>query len=142
MLLNETTDGSELANTGQYGEIVLDDERERFVSLIGFWSPRDYELQWRIGIRRLVREGQNSCLITSLHDPTEVDVINWWLLYPDGDVVHIQEALLLLAEHKINFSTSDPYASIPPRMTVDEDGNQISEWTLRMSDFELFLTRQ
>jgi hypothetical protein len=137
--LAETVEGSELGNTGQYGEIVLGDEREMFLSLIGYWSPRDYEEQWRNGILRVVRERQESCLITSLHDPREADVLMWWLLYPDGDTVRIQNALLLLDQHRQEFSTHHPYASIPPRRIVTDDGQPISEWVLPITDLRDFL---
>jgi CdiI N-terminal domain len=140
-LFSDMVDGSELGNTGQHGHIVIGDETEDFVSLIGFWSPADYRAHWRQAIDRLVNQKSDSCLITSIHDPREVTVISWWLLYPvDGDVA-LQQALLLLAESKDPFSTADPFASIPRRRIINEDGKRISEWRLPMSDFAEFLRR-
>jgi hypothetical protein len=74
--LPHEVEGSELGNTGRFGEIVLGDYRELFISLIGFWSPRDYEDQWREGIRRVVQR-ERSCLVTSLDDPAKSEVITW-----------------------------------------------------------------
>lgn len=136
---DETTIGSELGNTGQYGEIVLGDESEGFLSLVGFWSPRDYQQQWKAGVRRLVDERKSSCLITSLHDPQQAEILTWWLLYPVNDEVHVQNALLLLRETRPGFSTKDPYNSIPVRRELSEDGSQISEWVLPIQDFVEFL---
>jgi hypothetical protein len=135
----ETADGSELGNTGQYGEIVLGNEKEGFLSLVGYWSPRDYQQQWEAGVRRLVDERKNSCLITSLHDPQQADVLTWWLLYPVDDKVHVQNALLMLNEHREDFSTRNPYKTIPSRRQLTDDGALISEWILPFQDFVEFL---
>lgn len=77
--LREKVGGSEVGNIGQYGRIMLGDEAEDFVSLIGFWSPLDYSRQWIRAVQRLVNDQRDSCLITSLHDPNEADVATWWL---------------------------------------------------------------
>jgi hypothetical protein len=139
--LGERTDHSEVGNAGYLGEIVLGSERETFLSLIGFWSPHDYQRQWIRGIRRLIQEGTASCLITSLHDPLEADVISWWLLYPVGSDVYLQEALLLLGSCRDRFSTRDPYAVVPPRRKEAADGDEVSEWLVPREDFVLYLRR-
>jgi hypothetical protein len=131
--LPEVVEGSEVGNTGRLGEIVLGDYRELFISLIGFWSPRDYEDQWREGIKRVVQR-EKSCLVTSVDDPAESEVITWWRLYPVGRTVYVRNSLLLLEDLPDAFSTRDPYASILDRHTVD-DGHQISEWEVGLDDF-------
>ena len=108
------------------GKLCSGDHRETFISLIGFWSPRDYEEQWTEGIARVVNGGVDSCLINSLHDPAAVEIIRWWLLYPVARTVHVQTGFLILAQQNQQFSTRDPYASIPPRVTIDE-GQEVSE---------------
>jgi hypothetical protein len=135
----ETTENSELGNAGYYGEVLLGDEREAFVSLIGFWSPRDYLQQWEEGIRRLVNQNKTSCLITSLHDPKEADILTWWLLYPLDHNVHVQNALLVLSEQRAKFATNSPYDAIPPRRQFTDEGDQISEWIVPLQDFAQFL---
>lgn len=139
--LDEQEPGSTLGNTGQYGRITLDEFEEDFIALIGYWSPRDYVLQWRRAITRLVEERRPSCLITSLHDPGVADVLSWWLLYPSADQVSIQEARLQLRQLARPFESRDPYASIPPRITVSEEGDAVSEWTLPLTDFRDFLAQ-
>jgi CdiI N-terminal domain len=136
--LGELVEGSELGNSGLRGEIELGSHREEFIALIGFWSPLDYEHQWRAGVRRLVESRESSCLITSLHDPAEADVITWWLLYPMESRVFIQNALLLPRELTTPFSTRNPYLAIPPRRTITEEGHIISEWELPLFEFDTY----
>lgn len=132
-------EGSQLGNAALTGRIILGEYEEDFVSLIGFWSPRDYECQWRTAIERMVRMGCDSCLITSIHDPTESDIGRWWLLYPDRGIVHVQEALLLFNQLSGQLSVDDPYGAILPRRTYNEEGMPISEWDLPLQDFVEFL---
>jgi CdiI N-terminal domain len=137
--LPEVLPGSTVGDTGLIGEILLGEELEGFQSFIGFWSPLDYKLQWLQGVRRLVRERLNSCLIASVDDPAFGEVVFWWLLYPDGDVAHVREGLLLPEDQAGRFSTSDPYSCIPPRGDSEHDGVVISEWDVPISDFAHFL---
>jgi len=137
-LLPETVDDSEVGNAGQYGEIELDDYRETFIAIIGFWSPHDYQNQWREAITRLVERRERSCLITSLHDPAVSEMLWWWLLYIEDDQVAVQNAILLFSELPKPFSTGDPYASIPAHRTMNEEGLEIVEWRLPLMHFEEF----
>jgi hypothetical protein len=140
--LPEWTPDSETGNAGRHGRITLDEFAETFISLIGHWSPSDYEAQWRLGVKRLVEERRESCLITSLHDPAATEMLMWWLLYPKGECVIVQQSLLLFEGLKRAFDTSDPFCSIPPRAQVTDDGEPISEWSLDIRSFEEFFRRQ
>lgn len=135
----ETTDGSEVGNAGHFGEIILGDTTELFVSLVGYWSPADYVHQWRAGIHRLVSQNLPTCLITSLHDRQEADILSWWLLYPMGSHVRVQDAVLLLDQDRSRFSTTNPYAAIPPWRQFTDDGEPISEWVVPLQDFADYL---
>lgn len=137
--LSELLPGSTLGDAALLGEINLGDEVEGFQSLIGFWSPLDYQQQWVQGVRRLVHEKRDSCLITSVDDPSFGEVVSWWLLYLDGDVAHVREALLFPENQVGRFSTSDPYSAIPPRRESPDEGMIISEWDIPVNDFALFL---
>jgi hypothetical protein len=138
-LLSEKAPESELGNAAQYGEIRLDEYRETFIAIIGFWSPLDYVASWSRSIKRLVDRGRASCLITSMHDPKVAEVLHWWLLYPVGDEVIVQNSLLLGREALSDFDTRNPYRSIPTHRAVSEEGEQISEWLVRLRDFRDFL---
>lgn len=139
--LSKDTAGAPLGTAVLMGQITLGGDIENFESVIGFWSPKDYERQWTEGVRRVVRSGKDSCLITSIHDPGLVDVLSWWLLYPEADEVHVQDALCLVRECLPRFSTVDPYRSIPERARATEDGEPVLEWTLPLEEFERFLER-
>lgn len=132
-------EGSRLGNAALPGRIILGEHEEDFVSLIGFWSPRDYERQWRSAIERLVEERCESCLVTSIHDLRASDVARWWLLYPEQRVVHVQEALLFPKQLPGHVSEKDLYQAILPRETYNEDGAPISEWDVPFDDFIAFL---
>lgn len=135
----EDVSGSTLGNAARTGEIVLGTDRESFTSLVGFWSPADYAAQWRRGLERVIQQQLPSCLITSIHDPSEADVIHWWLLYPDGEEVAVQNALLLPRTLDRPFSTVDPYASVPARRVVNDDGYAVSEWHVPVAEVRDFL---
>lgn len=141
-LTADWVEGSALGDAGLYGEIVLGEHTERFVALIRYWSPLDYQRQWRAGIQRLVREAVPSCLITALDDPDTSEILRWWLLYPLGDVVAVRESALDYKRSRTKFSTEMPYIAIPPRRLRSEDGFEISEWQLPVFEFASFLERQ
>jgi hypothetical protein len=137
----EMTDGSQLGNAAQFGEIELGEYRETFTALIGFWSPRDYEDHWRQSLRRLVDEDMPTCLITSLHDPSVAEILQWWLLYPAAGVVRAQSALLPLRHLASPFDTRNPYGAIPQYRSKSVEGYDISEWTIPTVDVRAFLRR-
>lgn len=131
--------GSQIGNGLMLGEIVLGDYREGFESFIGFWSQHDYEMQWGLGVQRAAAEGQASCLITSITDPTHAEFLRWWLIYPLGETVAIQESLLLFDQLSTPFSTADPYRSIPARVQITDEGQPVSEWELPRDALREFL---
>jgi len=137
--LPEHVPESEVGNAAQYGEIQLRDYRETFVALISFWSPLDYTQHWSRSIRRLVNLRRESCLITSLYDPRITEIMHWWLLYPVGDDVFVQNALLVEQPTLSQFDTRNPYKSIPARSQVSDEGEPVSEWLMSMKDFRDFL---
>lgn len=137
--LPEMPEGSVIGNSAPPGEIVLGDYQESFTSLIGFWSPLDYQNHWVSALHRLVDERKRSCLITSLHDLDVAEILHWWLLYPDGDDARVQNALLPLKALRPRFDSSDPYGAIAPHRTVNDDGLEISEWTVPVTAIRAFL---
>jgi hypothetical protein len=138
--LFEFLPGSTVGDAALVGEIVLGNETDGFQSLIGYWSPLDYKRQWIAGVRRLVEERRNSCLITSLDNPSYGAITWWWLLYPDGDIVHVRNALLF-PEDQEGFSTAHPYSAIPERMVTNDESEAISEWDVPFEDFAMFLNQ-
>jgi hypothetical protein len=119
------------------GEITLDDFVETFETALTFWGAERYESQWREGIDRLLQGASRSCLITSLVDSgCEVFGV-WWKLYREGNHVVVQNQLLLSSVFGKNFNPDDPYSSIPDRMFLNCDGEQISEWSVEFAKIRL-----
>jgi hypothetical protein len=136
---SEQVDGSEVGNTGRVGVISLGDESESFQSLIGYWSPLDYQRHWESAVRRVVELGMPACLVTSVHDPAQAEVVHCWYMYPTGNDVVIRNALLLRSSTTEPFDTSAPHRFVPPYSEVNEDGGEISEWRVPLSALREFL---
>jgi hypothetical protein len=108
-------------------EICIGEFRELFEVDLSYWSKAEYELQWRLGLERILEDKPRSCLITSLSTPETADFILWWPLYAlDGEVA-IQNQLLFLRELAGTFDPQDPYDWLGPRETNSPRG-AISEW--------------
>jgi hypothetical protein len=119
------------------GRLQLGEFQEDFFAPATHWSKDDYENQWRQGLTRLVERRLPSCLITAIGEPAETGVI-WWLLYPDGEMVHVQNQYLIPDVLTVPFEVDDPYRFISPRETVSTEGGPISEWHLPMSSLREF----
>lgn len=137
--IGRALDGSVIGNALMDGEIVLEKDRERFQSAIGYWSPADYVAQWHAGAARAAFEGRDSCLITSITDPSHAEYLQWWLLYPRDGRIIVQDALLLFDQLEVPFSPQTPYSSIPPHAQETEEGQPISEWIVTTQAVRDFL---
>jgi hypothetical protein len=120
------------------GQIRIGDFAELFEASLLYWSVEDYKKQWRQGLSRLLFEQKQSCLITSMYDPSDANFIFWWVLYPEGDTVYIQNHLLFLDQLDTAFSLSKLYDYIYPRETINEDGRKISEWSISTEAIRAF----
>lgn len=123
---NKTDYGPAIA----FGEITLNDFAETFETPLTFWSAERYERQWREGVERLRLGLSRSCLITSLIEPGPELFGMWWKLYHEGDQILVQNQMLLASEFG-NFNPDNPYASIPEHVSVNADGEPVSEWVVR-----------
>jgi hypothetical protein len=118
------------------GEIQIGNFRETFTIPVDYWTMQDYEKQWRAGIERIKMYDQ-SCLIFEMEDPTKAPLANTWVLYKDGDVVHIQNHLLFgkrfstMLKKKGPFTMQTCYNFIKTRNTISKStGMKISEWDI------------
>lgn len=121
------------------GVITIGTFQERFVAPITFWQVRDYQRQWSEGLRRIVSGSEKSCLITALRDPRASKMLFWWPLYREEEDVFVQNSILLFDHLERPFDVRDPYASINERITINEEGQLISEWRVSVHDIEAFL---
>jgi hypothetical protein len=51
----------------------------------------------------------------------------------------VQSSLIFLDDLPGMFDPARPWLSVPPRATVDEDGNRISEWRTDMAAIRQFM---
>lgn len=124
---------------GRSGVIHLGDYEEVFVADTSFWTVAEYEHQWKNGLDRTVNQRLASCLITSMHNPKDAEMLFWWLLFPAGERVFMQNAILRFDQLHRSFNSNDLYSYIPDRHTHNDEGHRISEWELSRNDIAGFL---
>ncbi len=113
------------------GEIVIDGFAENFEAPLHYWSRDEYECQWREGLLRIEAGSDKSCLVTSMHDPMHANFIVWWVVYREGQMLHVQNQMLFFDQLTERFDSVDPYRHIRNRITTNVDGMPISEWICR-----------
>jgi len=74
-------------------ETVLGEFKENFVASLYPWNKADYEAQWRDAINAIFK-GSKSPLAVWYVAPEFSDNLEWWPMYRDGNVVHVQNHLL------------------------------------------------
>ncbi|MFE3024139.1 hypothetical protein [Nocardia tengchongensis] len=121
------------------GLIRLGDDTEYFGAPIGYWSVDDYQAGWAAALRRTLDGETVACLPVTMSDPKTTNFVEVWALYRDGDVVHVQNQLIFLADLDHDFDPAEPWRSVDPRATVTEDGDAISEWTVQVTAIEEFV---
>ena len=122
----------------KYGRITLGAFRERVFISLDYWTVTDYRRHWHQAVKRIVKGSKFSCLITSMDDPTTAKYITWRPMYRVRDTIYVQDHMLFLDSLPIPFDVENPFKSVPPRKTVNEEGEQISEWSVPLSDVEVF----
>jgi hypothetical protein len=123
-----------------FGLITLGNFREHFTSALGYWSVDDYLQHWKQALDRIINEEPTSCLITSMLDPKTASFIFWWPMYRVEDFVFIQNQIFFLNQSQIKFGGKDPFSFVPARQVVNEDGLQVSEWSVPILDVKEFYT--
>ena len=125
-----------LDSTDAHARIVIGDFSERFSADLSYWSPRQYRQQWKRALDRALG-GKPSALITSVSNPATMNYLFWWPLYPNAGTIHVQNHVLFISEHP-EFDLSRWTEFVPLRITKNEDGDTVSEWTTSeesVSDF-------
>src|SRR5215211_3873361 len=124
------------------GVITLGKFQERFTAPLDYWTAKAYREHWKQAIARIVQDSSVSCLVTSMYDPATANYIVWWPMYRVGEMVHLQNQLLFLENLPSPFVPSDPCLFVPERVTVNEEGEKVSEWSVPVQDMEIFLREQ
>ena len=124
------------------GRIVAGGLDEGFASTLYEWSKRDYEAQWLRSLERLINGDTKVALITQYLDPAESSNLEWWALYRGkDDVVYVQNQLRFCDQLGKDFSIAEVGKFLAERITVNEDGNRISEWEVQCTKIRVFVDR-
>lgn len=111
------------------GEIRIGDFVERFPMSVFDVSPDLYIAQWKRTQARFATVPARGCFLASVLQPAAPDGrVFWWIFYRDGDAFVFQNHLLLMSAIDGAFDVEQPERWIPPRETLTEDGQRISEW--------------
>ncbi|MEU3249920.1 hypothetical protein [Streptomyces sp. NPDC006997] len=129
-----------LQEAGATGRITVGDFAESFYMDLSYWSIEEYQRSWRDSLQ-VIFEGKerDSCLVASITNPEASNFIFCWPLYRRGEDVIIQNSIIFLDELERDFDPLEPWSSVRSRLTVDEDGNSISEWRTSVSAVREFL---
>jgi hypothetical protein len=125
-----------------YGKIRIGNYVETFISSFVRWNGADYEHQWVDACERLISGQEQSALITSYVPPDSSDLLMWWPLYREGEVVHVRNELLFYSQTTVPFSVDSPWASIQERRKTNDEGLEISEWDISLACVHDFLARR
>jgi hypothetical protein len=120
------------------GRITLGNFSEEFIAPLVFWTVDDYRKQWREAAERLSDGHDRSCFVASMRESLSDGTVFLWTAYKLADNVFFQHKLLLPETVKGNFEPSNPYAQVDERQTETEEGQQISEWRVSISDVAWF----
>jgi CdiI N-terminal domain len=118
------------------GEIIIGDFQETFLISLEYWGIEDYKRQWAEGLDR-IKIHEQSCLVSSVQDPTKAPWLNWWVLYKEGAKIFIQNQLFVNELYKVTigksaFTPETCYKYISPRITHTDEGEEISEWSISL----------
>ncbi len=122
-----------------FATIEIGDYSQTMLVRSDFWTLDSYKRQWREGIER-IKHKDVSCLVLSVQHPEKVPLINWWPLYKDGDMVIIQNHLLVGDYYQKDignnlFLLDNCYNFIPAYQNY-VDGEEVSEWRVKLEDFK------
>lgn len=121
------------------GRKTLGDFREEFLAHLDYWTPKQYEAQWRDAVLGIVSGKSVDALITDMHDLRTAHHLVSWPMYREGDRVFVQNRLLFLNDLGRPQQLEDLIPRIGNRRTINDEGAQISEWDVGVSDLLAFL---
>ncbi len=122
------------------GRIVAGKLDENFVSNLYEWDKRDYESQWLSSLEQILNGDEKAVLLTWYVNPRESSNLEWWALYRgETGIVHVQNHLPFYDNLDPQFTVEHASISLRDRITVNEDGNTLSEWDVPIKEIELFV---
>jgi contact-dependent growth inhibition (CDI) system CdiI-like immunity protein len=141
-LISDPVPDLDIGVVASLGVIQIGSFQERFIASLMYWSADEYKRHWKQAIERIFHSSKDSCLITSMADPASASFIVWWPMYRVNEIVFIQNQILFFDQLQTPFDERSPYSFVPKRRIMNEDGESISEWSVRIDELEEFLTRE
>lgn len=125
------------------GEITIGDFKEKIILPLGYWSKQDYYRQWATALTNLIDSKFNgrTALLTQMHDPKTANFIRCWPLHREGESVYIQECILFMDQLPEPFNPNHIENYIASREAVNEDGDEISEWSISIDELKEWLVK-
>jgi hypothetical protein len=121
------------------GRIVAGTLDEEFSSSLYEWDKNAYQSQWLRSLEQFLAGDEKAVLITSYVNPREASNLEWWALYrSDANIAHVQNHLLFYDQLDREFSVAKASSFLHSRITVNEDGNALSEWDVPLTEVKLF----
>ncbi|WP_434645514.1 hypothetical protein [Achromobacter piechaudii] len=121
------------------GEIKIDGYVENFFVPTEYWSRKEYLNSWKNSLRQGLREGSHAVLLTSMRDPQVSDFIFYWVIFIEGDQAYIQNRIFFLEEISQPFDPEKINSYVSGRAEFNEDGIEISQWTVGVASIVDFL---
>ncbi|PIP42828.1 MAG: hypothetical protein COX17_10445 [Deltaproteobacteria bacterium CG23_combo_of_CG06-09_8_20_14_all_60_8] len=125
-----------------FGEIVLGDFKETFISSLSYWRQAQYLAQWRRSLNSLLKSGKPSYLIVSIDQPELNLAMFVWPIFVFSKRLIFQNRLILPEDIKYSVSELEPKIAQFEYQEADEDGNRFSEWEVGREDLAHFLEEQ
>ena len=113
----------------QLGQITIDDFKENFIVNTEYWDQKKYKNQWSRSLE-LMKNGENSIFLTSISEHP-LSTKRAWVCYIINSEAVFQEHLIFPEELVTEFDENKPELSIQDYESIDEDGDQISEWRIK-----------
>jgi len=123
------------------GRLVLGKSTEEFLANLSLWSRTDYESHWTRELKRLFQGNLKATLVVSYDDPKAASNMEIWRAYRDGEWIHFQNRLLSYRSLPREFEISEIGRYMEERVTINAEGDKISEWNVAIRDVEMFLSR-
>ena len=112
------------ANGERLGVISAGDLTERFTCTPANGTVAQLAARWLAALQSLLAGADSVALV---HDPRFA-----WIVYREPEGCFIQQLM----------SLDGDFETIPPRETVTEDGERISEWAVSLSEIQRFVETQ
>lgn len=108
--------------------IIIDEFSEVINIPLSYWSIEDYKDSWLTSLEEGLANKKHATLVVSMYEPENVNFLFTWVLYFCGEKVLVQNKVLFLDEYP-SFTVDRINDFIEPRITHNEDGMKISEWS-------------